>query len=97
MTFAIAQTIQSGCVGQPGMLRVAVPVADCTLLMAVGFGGAAGMPPYDAHVPTQITFAAPAANFVTASRKVTSVPFDVHAQQVAPPNAVGTPPSTTRT
>src|ERR1051325_9345913 len=55
---AIAQTIQSGCGGQPEILRVFFSVTAPTPLTPVGLGAAAATPPKEAQVPIAITAAA---------------------------------------
>src|SRR5664279_3386806 len=75
---------------------VGLPVANDTDLTPVGLGLAAATPPNEAQVPRQRTDEALLARAWTAVSMVTSLPFSVQTKQLAPPNAVGTPPSTTR-
>ena len=79
------------------MLMVLLPMTALTLWQPVGLGGRLQRPPKELHCPTQRIAAAGPANFCTASSKVTSLPLSVQAQQVLPPKAVGTAPSTTST
>src|SRR5512136_1396359 len=95
-SWTTAQTIQLGCGGHPAILMVFLPVRALTPLTPVGLGGAAGIPPQAAQVPTQRIAAALAERSLTACWKVTSTPLRLHARHAFPPNFVGMPPSTAR-
>jgi hypothetical protein len=76
----MAQTIQSGCGGQPAIfirgLVIFLDARNCwTETQPVGLGGAAGMPPKEAQVPMAITAKASLANSSTLCAMETGLPL----------------------